>query len=670
VRRSALGAVLAASAVVVALALPAGAATITIVNRDGAGEGLNDPEVRAPVGGNAGTTLGAQRLIALEAAAAIWGGLLDSPVEIRVGAQFNSLTCSGFSATLGNAGPEEGHFNFAGSIPNTIYPSALADKTAGMDLSPGDDDVGARFNDNLGEGGGCNLDFYLGLDASPPSATDIDLVTVALHELGHGLGFVPFYNIATGVEALGLDDVYELGLERHGFGLLATATDAVRAAASVDDANLHFIGPTVSGALAILTAGVSQGHVQMFAPTTLTSGSSVSHFDTDLVPNQLMEPAYAGPNHDTGLAYLVLCDIGWGPCGTCGDGIIDPNENCDDGDTDPGDGCNAVCRIEACHTCTGAPSVCGPQADDTPCHDGFACTTADACQSGVCTGDAVVCTALDQCHDPGTCNPVSGVCSDPAKPDGSTCDDGESCTSPDECTVGVCGGPLTCVDPFLCYKGKTTKGNVFVPPPTVTLVDQFESLNVTIVKPKGLCTPAEVDGGSTVDAATHLELYPVKAIKGQPKHVKRTALIQNALGSITVQTQKPAFLLVPTNKSLVADPPPVAPTIEVDHYKCYAVKVAKDTPKFPKGLTVTVADQFIAPAQSFLVKKPTHLCTPVDKNGEGLKNAVIHQLCYQVKPTVKNPKHLGLFVHTQFGAERLDTTKEDRVCLPSLKTVL
>lgn len=37
---------------------------------------------------------------------------------------------------------------------------------------------------------------------------------------------------------------------------------------------------------------------------------------------------------------------------------------------------------------------------------------------------------------------------------------------------------------------------------------------------------------------------------------------------------------------------------------------------------------------------------------------------------MKNPKHLGLFVQTQFGAERLDTAKEDRVCLPSLKTVL
>ena len=38
------------------------AATITIVNGDPAGVGFNDPTPVAPVGGNTGTTLGAQRL--------------------------------------------------------------------------------------------------------------------------------------------------------------------------------------------------------------------------------------------------------------------------------------------------------------------------------------------------------------------------------------------------------------------------------------------------------------------------------------------------------------------------------------------------------------------------------------------------------------------------------
>ena len=50
-------------------------------------------------------------------------------------------------------------------------------------------------------------------------------------------------------------------------------------------------------------------------------------------------------------------------------------------------------------------------------------------------------------------------------------------------------------------------------------------------------------------------------LKDQPKHVSRTVLVENTLGSITVRTVKPAFLLVPTNMSLGADPAPVGPGI-------------------------------------------------------------------------------------------------------------
>ncbi len=85
---------------------PAGAAaTITVVNNDGAGEGFNDPTVVAPVGGNSGTTLGAQRLNAFEFAAEIWADLIASDVEIRVAAEFNPLLCDpNVGAVLGQAG--------------------------------------------------------------------------------------------------------------------------------------------------------------------------------------------------------------------------------------------------------------------------------------------------------------------------------------------------------------------------------------------------------------------------------------------------------------------------------------------------------------------------------------------------------------------------------------
>src|SRR5262249_34386491 len=58
-----------------------------------------------------------------------------------------------------------------------------------------------------------------------------------------------------------------------------------------------------------------------------------------------------------------------------------------------------------------------------------------------CTGlSLVTCPAPDQCHDPGSCDPATGVCSNPAKPNGAACDDGDACTETDACESGTCTG--------------------------------------------------------------------------------------------------------------------------------------------------------------------------------------------------------------------------------------
>src|SRR5687767_11904432 len=109
-------------------------ATIVIVNLDGPGEGFNDPTPAAPVGGNPGTTLGQQRLIAFQHAAEIWGSTLDSNVEIRIQAAFNPLG----PGVLGSAGATAVFRDFAGvglfpgaEFPATWYGFALANKRAG-----------------------------------------------------------------------------------------------------------------------------------------------------------------------------------------------------------------------------------------------------------------------------------------------------------------------------------------------------------------------------------------------------------------------------------------------------------------------------------------------------------------------------------------------------------
>ncbi len=325
--RSTLRLSAAAWLVALGLALDTRAATITVVNMDGAGEGFNDPTPVAPVGGNPGTTLGAQRLNAFQAAANVWGGLLLSGVTIFVDASMDPLTCSSTRAVLGHAGPTTVHRDFTGAlVAGTWYPQALANKLHGSDLAAAIDDISAAFNSAIGTT--CSLPnvWYYGLDASPPG-TDIDFFTVVLHEIGHGLGFLTFVD-SSGVKLMGFDDTFELNLEDHSLALLwPPMTDGQRAASSIDTGDLHWVGAAVVANSGFLTAGRDpiSGHVQMFAPNPFQPGSSVSHWDTALFPDQLMEPIYTGPNHNPSIARDLMTDIGWGaaPCGdVSGDRVV------------------------------------------------------------------------------------------------------------------------------------------------------------------------------------------------------------------------------------------------------------------------------------------------------------------------------------------------------------
>jgi hypothetical protein len=86
-------------------AISASAATFSIINRDGAGEGFNDssPPI-TPAPNNPGATLGAQRMNVFQAAAGRWGEILDSDVVIRIEAKFDAQFCTTNAAVLGSAG--------------------------------------------------------------------------------------------------------------------------------------------------------------------------------------------------------------------------------------------------------------------------------------------------------------------------------------------------------------------------------------------------------------------------------------------------------------------------------------------------------------------------------------------------------------------------------------
>src|SRR3954453_11619902 len=106
-------------------------AHIVIRNTNAAGVGFNDTTPVAPLPGNSGTTIGQQRLIVFQRAAAIWGSLLDSKADILVDASFANLDCSANSAVLGQASASTFLRNFEGAPQQNVwYPVALADAIA------------------------------------------------------------------------------------------------------------------------------------------------------------------------------------------------------------------------------------------------------------------------------------------------------------------------------------------------------------------------------------------------------------------------------------------------------------------------------------------------------------------------------------------------------------
>jgi hypothetical protein len=262
--------------VAAALALACGAvgsaqaaATIVINNLNAPGVGFNETTPATPVGGNTGTTVGQQRLIAFTHAANIWGATLTSPVPIVINAQFTPLACTATGAVLGSAGATQVFADFPGAPKaGTIYSYALANKLYGKEISdaPGAQ-INARFNSELGKPN-ClaGSSFYFGLDGN--EGNNIDFVATLLHEMGHGLGFQTFTNGATGAQFAGYPSVWDHNLLDNTTGKLwVNMTDAERAASSLKASGLSWTGAhvtadvpsvlTATGQLRIIGAGAS-----------------------------------------------------------------------------------------------------------------------------------------------------------------------------------------------------------------------------------------------------------------------------------------------------------------------------------------------------------------------------------------------------------------------------
>ena len=530
-------------------ATPARALTIVVTYSDGVNEGFNDP------------ALGAARRAAFEHAANLWGAALDGPRTVVVDAAMNSLGGDGSGAVLGMAGASAVVRDFTGApMSGTWYPIGLANQLANQDLNGGTAEIEATFNGDVDNSTVLGTtDWYYGLDGN--AGTDIDFVSVVLHELGHGLGFFDMVDPGTGAWLSGFPDIYGRHLIYSGVGQFPSISNGQRLTA-LTSGSVYWNGANV-----VADAG---SQVPVFAPSPYQSGSSISHWSTSVSPDQLMEPYYTGPSADPGFAVAALQDLGW----SLGSGI--PTT-----------------------TTTTLPS------------GGSSTTTVTSTTSTTTT--------------------------------------------------------LPAIDPFLCYKAKPTrKTPKFVAVGGVSLDDEFESGMVTVTRPEALCNPAS-GGGTMLDAETHFAGFVIAP--DAPHAVVELITVSDAFGSTVVDTVRVDRLLVPSAKSLVS--PPVAPdptAHDVDHFKCYGVTVPLGAPTPYKGVEVVLQDQFTDTPRRFSVKKPRLLCNPVDEDGEGIKNGDGHLLCYKVKPAkgeLKHEQRIGVYTANEFGNQRLDTKKEELLCMPA-----
>lgn len=686
-----LGVAIAALGFLLTSAAIAPAATITIINADGAGEGLNDPTPVAPVGGNPGTTRGAQRLNAVQHAANIWGAILQSNITIRVDTRFDPLACSVSSAELGFGGPITWvTLNIPNALPNTWYPIALGNKLRNLDINFFLSEIQLTISDRFDTGCAFPRTWYYGLDGAGDPSTTLDVVSVAVRELGHGLGFNTFVDVTTGARVDNLNDIFMHFLEDLTTGKTwAQMTNGERAASAINTGNLVWNGPRVTAAASMLSSGTNAGKVIMHAPNPVEPGLTAIHWDPSVSPDELMEPTLSATLQDPSLARALMVDIGW-TLATCGNGVVDIGEYCD-------------AALECC------TATCDIAAAGTVCNDGLVCNGTETCDAfGGCTGPSTgdPCPATPEgANCAQVCDEGLGGCFAPF-PDGTPCDDGDICTATAECQAGICIGDesenLCFIDAYIGYKSRAPRrdplGQSIINAllrPWVIKVDDYHLPNGDADDPEnfevrsvnGLLNPA-LQNADTIyeDPQLHFLRYQMRTGKESvgdqlpngrfprpARHIERRWQLSNDFGTINVISTKVQGMLLPTRTSNTPLPPALP---ENSHFACYKVKLPRDvtdqTPdagtglgRFRKDMQGFFTDEFgdctlsasggpsfpSSPVQGrclFDLRRVTEFCSPIDKFPVDLGRVTAATgitatptqtdrglLCYQIKQSTK-----------------------------------
>jgi len=100
------------------------------------------------------------------------------------------------------------------------------------------------------------------------------------------------------------------------------------------------------------------------------------------------------------------------------------------------------------------------------------------------------------------------------------------------------------------------------------------------------------------------------------------------------------------------------------HFECYSVDV--HDPKQKKYRYVELNDQFARVKKK--IGKITRICTPVDKNNEGIPDKNLHLVCYEILKGHKPEKLVQ--TNNQFGKATMKVRKAKELCVPSTKELI
>ena len=368
---------------------------------------------------------------------------------------------------------------------------------------------------------------------------------------------------------------------------------------------------------------------------------------------------------------LCPCTVGGVPKpqgAPCADGdectqgdVCDGAGGCQSGPSCPDDG-NACTREMCLHLNGGNLCIeiddqcvvsCAGQSDGTPCSDHSACTTG-VCQGGSCVdsaipcGDGDSCTGIDYCLDAIGCRSSAPPIDDP-----------------------MCTPPPSGLDAFTCYRTKESKGGPdFAPLLGVPIDDRFGAALADLLKSEDVCLPVDVNGAdpSAPGHADNLSTYQTRRRNPSPSGLPTTNVaVVNQFGTLHVDLKKPDVVQAPSALSTSVLPgPPVPP--EPDHLSCYKIALSAGSPRFLPIIGVTLVDQF--GSLTVDLKRPMHLCTPLDVNGDD-PTAPTHAaqlLCYQARPslgTARFVKRSNVFLASDLGPEKVDVATLEELCVPS-----